>query len=174
MFETDEKIKQRYRNAVNNAQGKHFEEYIKKGCMHYRIHKKAYIEKMPEPFRVTKKYPDGTFTGRFTANAMPDFIGTLSDGKAICFEAKYTRTEKLSRNILTQTQMDVLEEYSKAGAVAAICAGIKEQFFFIPWPIWRDMKNIYKRQYLKADDIKEYQVRFTGAILFLDYMERGR
>jgi hypothetical protein len=30
------------------------------------------------------------------------------------------------------------------------------------------MKEMYGRQYLKADDIEEYKVRFDGAVHFLD------
>ena len=30
------------------------------------------------------------------------------------------------------------------------------------------MKEMYGRQYLKADDIEEYRVKFDGAVHFLD------
>lgn len=161
-------LKKSYQNAINNAQGHLLEDYIKAACLMYEEKGEAVIEKMPEPFRVTKKHPNGTFTGRFTANAQPDFMGTLKGGQAICFEAKYTRTDRMKRNALTDTQMKKLEKHEVAGARAGVCVGIKDEFFFIPWGIWKDMKNIYKRQYITADDVKEYRVRFTGKVMFLD------
>jgi penicillin-binding protein-related factor A (putative recombinase) len=172
--EYQRKTRQQYKNAVNNAQGHFFEGYIKAACIIYHNQGRAEIEKTPEPFRVTKKHPDGTFTGRFTAHAQPDFIGTLAGGRAICFEAKYTTTEQLKRGVLTDTQMKKLEEHEQAGAVAGVCAGIQDRFFFVPWAVWRDMKSIYGRQYVKAADIEEYRVRFTGAVMFLDYIHKER
>lgn len=174
MDEYQKKVLQQYQNKVNNAQGHHFESYIKAACLAYNEKGIAYIEKIPEPFRVTKKHKDGTFTGRFIANAQPDFMGTLSGGRAICFEAKYTRTDNLKRNILTQTQMLKLEEHNKVGAIAAVCAGIKDNFFFIPWSTWKDMKEIYGRQYVKTEDIERYRVRFTGAVMFLNFIHNDK
>lgn len=82
-----------YQNAVNNAQGHSFEGYIKAACALYSQQGRAEIEKTPEPFRVTaKNRRDGTFSGRFTARAQPDFQGNLDGGRSIVFEAKYTTT----------------------------------------------------------------------------------
>ncbi|SHJ74979.1 Holliday junction resolvase RecU [Tepidibacter formicigenes] len=164
------KVMQRYQNSVNNAQGHHFEAYIKAGCKVYCANGQAEVGKTPEPFRVTKKHKDGTFTGRFTSLAQPDFQGTLKGGRSICFEAKYTRTDRMKRSVLTSTQMEKLEYHEKLGAVAGVCIGIQDKFFFIPWSIWRDMKAHYGRQYVTAEDVEQYRVRFTGAVLFLDYV----
>lgn len=41
----------------------------------------------------------------------------------------------------------------------------------IPWNVWRDMKEMYGRQYLKPDDIEEYKVKFDGAVHFLMHTE---
>lgn len=165
-----QKARQQYQNSVNNAQGHFFESYIKAACRIYQDNERAEIEKTPEPFRVTKKHRDGTFTGRFTALAQPDFIGTLNGGRAICFEAKYTTTDRMKRSVLTDTQMKTLESHSKLGAVTGVCIGIQDKFFFIPLEVWQDMKKIYGRQYLTAEDIEQYRVKFTGAVMFLDYI----
>lgn len=164
-----QKARQRYQNSVNNAQGHFFESYIKAGCRVYRDKLQAEIEKTPEPFRVTKKCKDGTFTGRFTAHAQPDFQGTLKGGRSICFEAKYTTTDRMKRSVLTDTQMEALEQHRQLGAVTGVCIGIQDKFFFIPWEVWQDMKKIYGRQYITAGDIEPYRVKFTGAVMFLDY-----
>jgi recombination protein U len=158
------------RNTANNAMGQAFEGYINAGCHYYRRHGLAAIEKTPEPFRVTQKYGDGLFTGRFTALAQPDFQGTLSGGRSICFEAKYTTTDRLKRGVLTDTQMSTLDLHAEMGAMAGVCAGIDDCFFFVPWETWRDMKERYGRQYVTASDLRPYRVKFTGVVLFLDYV----
>ena len=165
--------KQRYQNAVNNAQGQAFEGYVLAGCEYYRQRERAEVDKTPEPFRVTSKQGGGVFTGRFTALAQPDFQGTLSGGRSICFEAKYTTTDRLKRGILTDTQMSTLAAHSELGAITGVCAGIGNNFYFVPWDVWRDMKQHYGRQYVTAADIEPYRVRFTGAVLFLDYVKGG-
>ena len=117
---------------------------------------------------MSKKSANGVFIGRFSSPAQPDFQGTLKGGKSIVFEAKRTGKEKITRNVLTDTQMDVLEEHNQLGALCGVCVNIQDDFFFIPWNVWRDMKKIYGRQYLKAEDIKEYKVKFDGSVHFLD------
>lgn len=165
--------RRRWNSTVNNAQGHIFESNIEAACNFYKIHGRAKIEKIPEPFRVTRTGRDGTFSGRFIASAEPDFQGTLKNGRSIVFEAKYTRTEKMQRNVLTQDQMEALEAHYILQAVAAVCIGIQDNFYFIPWETWRDMKTIYGRQYVTPKDIEEYRVKFTGAVMFLDYLHKG-
>ncbi|MCW6702100.1 hypothetical protein NH288_08365 [Anaerococcus sp. NML200537] len=59
--------------------------------------------------------------------------------------------------------------YNIRGGYTGVCVGIQDRYFFIPWQVWQDMKAIYGRQYLKADDIGEYEVIFRQGIRFLDY-----
>lgn len=160
-----------YQNKVNNAQGHSFESIVMAGCQYYKLHNRAEIDKTPEPFRVIEKHHSGIFTGRFTSRAQPDFQGTLQGGQSIVFETKYTRTDRLNRGILTPAQMEALERHYNAGAVSGVCAGIGDEFFFVPWIVWRNMKQIYGRQYVRADDIQGYKVKFSGAVLFLDYVK---
>lgn len=168
----EEQLKRQYQNRINNAQGQHFENEILAGCKMYEQHKIAVIDKTPEPFRVTKKnHKTGEFTGRFSKHAQPDFQGTLYGGRSIVFEAKRTTQDRIQRNVLTDTQMDVLEAHNRFGALCGVCICIQDDFFFIPWNVWRDMKEMYGRQYLKAEDIEEYKVRFDGAVHFLQNIE---
>lgn len=94
----------RYQNKVNNAQGHFFESAIKAACALYSDRERADVDKTPEPFRVLEKSRDGKFKGRFTARAQPDFQGTLDGGRSIVFEAKYTTTDRLKWDVLTQEQ----------------------------------------------------------------------
>lgn len=162
--------RQQYQNKVNNAQGHFFEGYIKAACALYSDRERADIDKTPEPFRVLEKSRDGIFKGRFTARAQPDFQGTLAGGRSIVFEAKYTTTDRMKRDVLTQEQQDALERHARRGAVAAVCAGIGDKFFFVPWEIWRDMKEHFGRKYVTAADLEPWRVRFNGSVLFLDYV----
>ena len=163
-------LAQQYQNKVNNAQGHFFEDYIKAGCRFYALRERAEIDKTPEPFRVLEKSRDGIFRGRFTAHAQPDFQGTLAGGRSIVFEAKYTTTDRLKREILTDEQQKALESHRARGAVAGVCVGIKNDFFFVPWTVWWDMKERFGRKYVTAADLEQWRVKFNGAVLFLDYI----
>lgn len=103
-------LAQRYQNTVNNAQGRIFEEAVLCGCAWYRRAGLAEVDKTPEPFRVMEKGRDGIFRGRFTARAQPDFQGTLRGGRSIVFEAKYTTTDRLRRDVVTAKQMESLRK----------------------------------------------------------------
>ena len=130
---------------------------------------------MPEPFRViTKDRGRGIATVQFTARAQPDFVGCLTGGAAIAFEAKYTETGKLHQNVVTPTQAKALENFQALGGIAAVCAGIGDRFFMIPWEIFSDMKRIYGRLYVTAEEVAGYRVKFNGVIWFLDYLDKGK
>lgn len=166
-------LRKQVQNMKNNAQGQIFEGMIKTACVIYGQQCRAEVEKVPEPFKVTKKHGNGEFTGRFTAKASPDFSGTLDGGKAIHFEAKYTTTDQMKRNVLTDEQMRSLETHTQRGAITGVCVGIQDKYFFVPWTIWKNMKLHYGRQYVTAADLERYRVRFNGAVLFLDYVSEG-
>lgn len=166
---SEDKLRQQYQNKLNNAQGQHFEREILAGCRMYEQHGIATIDKTPEPFRVTSKnHRTGEFTGRFSTHAQPDFQGTLYGGRSIMFEAKRTGKDRITRNVLTDTQMEVLEKHNRLGAMCGVCICIQDDFFFIPWNTWRDMKEMYGRQYIKADDVEQFRVKFDGVVHFLD------
>ena len=85
------------------------------------------------------------------------------------FEAKYTTTDRMKRDALTPVQQKTLESHHRRGALSAVCVGIGDKFFFVPWLLWRDMKDIFGRQYVTAADLENLRVKFNGAVLFLDY-----
>ena len=125
-------IRRQWQNRVNNAQGHFFEESIKAACVVYSMEGRAEVDKTPEPFRVMEKSRDGIFKGRFTAHAQPDFQGTLAGGRSIVFEAKYTTTDRLKQDVLTDQQMETLKKHDRRGALSGVCAGIGNDFFFVP------------------------------------------
>ena len=84
--------------------------------------------------------------------------------RTIKFGAKYTATDRMNWNVLTQEQMATLKDHAGIGAATAVCVGIKEHFFFVPWDVWRDYEsNLWTT-------IRPYRVKFNGMVLFLDYM----
>lgn len=108
------RLPRQYQNWINNAQGHDFEKAIEWACVLYARTGTAWIEKTPEPFLVMSKGKSGgVFQGRFTARAQPDFQGTVAGGRSIVFEAKYTTTDRLRRDALTEKQMEALEQHGR-------------------------------------------------------------
>ena len=160
----------RYRAAMSNGRGRQFEAMVEGGCRYYAMKGRAKIEKMPEPFRVMKKSPQGIATVRFTAKAQPDYIGCITGGAAIVFEAKYTDKDRLLQKAVTPTQAAALQEYQERGAIAAVCVGIGNEYFMVPWIVFQSMKARFGRLYIKAGDVRAYRVKFDGNIRFLEYV----
>ena len=162
--------KRQWQGAVSKAVGKAFEDYISAACMYYRVKKLAVIEKTPEPMRIIKNLGQGKFIAHFEKQAQPDYKGCLNDGKAIVFEAKFTDKDRIEQNRLTDEQSSSLDRYSRMGAWCFVFVSLKMQNFYrVPWEVWKDMKNLYKRKYMTADDLKEYEVPMTnGIIMILD------
>lgn len=163
-----------WKNRISNAQGKGFEAEIDRACVHYQQKKLAAIEKTPEPFIVIKKQKGGNFTGKFTnKKAQPDYKGTLPGGQTIVFEAKSTLEDRIQQSAVTPTQAEILENYYHMGAIAFVCISIQNQFFAIPWHVWRDMKAIYGRKYVKPEEIQRYKVRYSMGVMFLERVAEG-
>lgn len=160
----------------NNAAGRYLEGRINGACAYYREQGIAYIEKIPEPFRVLRKYREGTFTGRFTGHALPDFMGVMCEtGKGVCFEAKHTDSDRISKSAVTCKQAEAMEAFWNAGAIVGVCVAFRDIFAFVPWSVWRAMEKEYGRKYMTREEAEEYEVEFDmGYCLFLDYRERGR
>ena len=160
---------QSFKSLQSNGFGKNFEKMIDLACKYYRDEGKADISKIDEPFRVIRLKKSGRFEGQFTKNANPDFEGTLDGGRSICFEAKYTTSDRMKQSVVSNKQAEVLEIKSKLGGLAGVCIGIKDRYFFIPWQVWSNMKEIFGRKYVKANDLSQYEVIFRQGVRFLDY-----
>lgn len=173
--ETDSNMdpEQQYRNRCSNDRGRAFENLIEKGCQYYAQHGRAVINKVYEPYRCIKKFEGGRFMGQFTARAEPDFKGVLAGGRAIAFEAKSTRKNKIQQNVLTREQCEWLEQQECMGALAFVCVEIAGRFFMVPWKTWRDMKLIYGKKYLTAEDMPGLEVIYDGAVRYLEYTDGG-
>ncbi|WP_373781960.1 Holliday junction resolvase RecU [Jeotgalibaca porci] len=161
-------------SKINNHQGKIFEKLIEMGCQKYELNEKAFVQKIPENFhpqkidKVTKKA-----TGYYKESAQPDFQGTLSDGRSICFEAKYTNKEMINQSVVSKFQAECLSKHKALGAYCGVCCQVNKTIAFIPWGVWENMKDIYGRKYMTEDEVKIYQVPVPMYVDFLYFYHLG-
>lgn len=89
------------------------------------------------------------------------------------FEAKHTDDERIEQRRLTQEQQDDLEAHHKLGAIAFVLVSMSlTDFYRVPWPVWRDMAEIYGRKYMTHAELSRYEVPATaGFIKFLHGIE---
>lgn len=163
-------------SAGNSSErGRVFERLLLKGCKLYARNDKAVISKVYEPYLCVRTLGEGGFIGKFIGRAEPDFKGVLKGGQAIAFEAKSTCKSRISRKVLTSEQMQWLDAQMMMGALTFVCVNMvddrrRDRFFTIPWHVWRDMEIDCGKKYLTAADIPEYEVKFDGAVRFLEYV----
>lgn len=175
IFENNERVKKSKRSFASRkalGYGKNFESFISAACDYYRDNGIADICKVDEPFRVLELYDRGKFKGQFTKKANPDFEGTLKGGHSICFEAKYTSQKRMAKSVISDKQEEVLSYKSVLGAVVGVCVGIIDRYFFVPWEVWDNMKEIYGKKSVSADDLARYEVKFSHGVMFLDRINR--
>lgn len=154
----------------NRAAGEMFEALILAACRKYSAMEIADIDKTPEPFRIEKSVGKGKFIGHFAKKAQPDFKGVLKGGKAVVFEAKYTKTDRILQSVVSDVQYKVLDNCHKMGAncFVLVCFGF-QSFYKIPWATFKGMSQKYGRKYIKPSDLTRYEVRVkSGALDFLE------
>ena len=106
----------------------------------------AIINKVNEPYIVTKKTTGNKFSGRFTGRAEPDFKGVLYGGRAIAFEAKSTQKSRIQRNAVTDTQMEWTKR-TEGFWSRYICGGkYTDKFYSVPFDV-DDMKTFTAKSF---------------------------
>ncbi|WP_461368584.1 Holliday junction resolvase RecU [Candidatus Darwinibacter acetoxidans] len=169
-FEALRSVQRQFRGKQSKAAGEHFEKMISRACAYYYDRNIANIEKTPEPMKVLKPMPrqPGRFIACFVKAGQPDFKGTIQGGRAIVFEAKHTDGNRIERRRLTTEQVSCLEKHNQLGALTFVVVSFGLRHFYrIPWPIWRDMKKLYGRQYLKQEEITKYKIPAPGGVIKL-------
>lgn len=155
--------------AMNRDEGALFEQMIDGGCMAYAQRGFAIIEKTPEPMRIIKPLGNGQYVACFTKNAQPDYKGVLKGGRCVCFEAKFTSTEKMEQKRVTDEQTKALQEYADMGAMCfVVCGFASGKTYRVPWGVWCGMKALYGRKYVTEADLKQFVVRSDVRVWFLD------
>lgn len=161
---------QHYRAVLSGrrskAAGEHLERIIEAACQHYRLKGMAEITKTPEPMRPVKPLGQGKFIAHYEKMAQPDYKGTLAGGKAVVFEAKHTDSGRIQRGVISSEQEKQLDRHLLLGAECFVMVSFGfEQYFRIPWEVFRDMKQHYGRKYITSEDVQEYKVRYIGGVL---------
>ena len=156
------------RGKINRAQGGYFEGLIEQSCRIYSMEGKAEIKKVPEPFHIIQNIGNGRFIGNFSRKAQADFAGTLRGGRSVKFDAKHTQKDRISQNEVTEEQKKDLDAHQKLGAVCFILVSIRmQEFFRVPWDVWKAIAQRYGRKYITAEELQQYQVAFDGSVKFL-------
>lgn len=157
-------------NRATRAEGRMFEDSIQRACEVYKANGTAVINKIPEPRRVVGR-TGGRKSLMICCNVKksdPDFEGSVApDGRCIIFDAKATHKDRLEKTVLTDHQQEILEAHYACGSDCYIAVSFNfQKFYMIPFGVWRDMKEIFGRQYILPDDeqIQPYLVPFDYTV----------
>lgn len=174
-------VQRSQRGRQSRIMGDHFENIIAASLKWYEDKGVACIEKTPEPMKPLRApNRQGQFLACYVKAGQPDFKGTLTGGRSVVFEAKHTDGDRIEYSRLTDEQVEKLSTHHKLGAAAFIMVSVGlENFYRVPWEVWRDMKQIYGRKHMKLEDLEPYRVQYIAGILKLlegvelDYTEEG-
>ena len=143
-------------NRATRQKGREFEEMLLRACAVYKANGTAVIGKVPEARRVVGR-TGGRSSMMICVNdhkADPDFMGAVApDGKCMIFDAKHTDKDRILSNALTVHQKEILEGHYACGSDCFVCVSFGfEKYFLIPYSIWRNMKEVFGRQYILPED----------------------
>ena len=156
---------------ISHGIGANFEEYITNICKMYEAKKLAKIEKTPEPMKILKHLEDGRFETVFTKAAQPDFKGTIKGGKTVVFDAKYTESDRIRYQVLSEHQRENLLEYKELGAIAFILVGFEDGLMYrIDIETWTGMKENMGRMYIKEEELKEMSLEVKNVKGIVDFL----
>lgn len=142
-----------WQGLVNRTVGKEFEERLEASFEWYRQQGRASIKKTPEPMRVLRSLGDGQFVACFEKKAQPDYKGTLNNGRSILFEAKYTKTDRMHQNAVSDEQTREMNEHEAMGALCFVAFGFSSgKVYRFPWKMWKNMKQMFGRKYVMETD----------------------
>lgn len=157
------------RGRQSRIMGDHFENIISASLRWYEDKGVACVEKTPEPMKPLRApNRQGQFLACYVKAGQPDFKGTLTGGRSVVFEAKHTDSDRIEYSRLTDEQIEKLSTHHKLGAAAFVLVSFGLQDFYrIPWEIWRDMKAIYGRKHIKQPELEVYRVQYIAGVLKL-------
>lgn len=160
-----------YRGYKNRKNGALFERVVQDTLDIYRSHGIANIHKFPEPLRVIKRMGNGTFLCCFAKRGEPDFIGSVQGGKAIVFEAKHTDADRIAQDVVKEHQGAAFDAHEALGTECYVLVSLQMcDFFFVPWNVWKNMKEKFGRKYATAEDLAQYRVVHAGGSI--DFLGR--
>ncbi len=148
--------KNRLKGARSKATGEHFEIGLDNIFRIVRELNIAHIQKTPEPMRVVSRTNrPGVFAATFTKAAQPDYQGTLYGGRSVVLEAKFTDSDRITADRISDMQEAELNRHESMGAIAAVLVCFSyDTYGLIPWADWKNLKALLRRKYVKADDLE--------------------
>ena len=158
-----------YLGKVSKAKGQAFEKTLDTTFEYYKEKGFAHIEKTPEPMRPVRNLGNGKFEAFYEKKAQADYKGTLKGGRTIIFEAKYTDSDRITKDRVSKEQSDYMDSHHALGARCYVIIGYKSgEAYRIPWDVWQRMKEIYGRKYLKETDVQQYKIKSAwNAVLMI-------
>lgn len=162
-------VQRSQRGRQSRIMGDHFEGIIAASLKWYEDKGVACIEKTPEPMKPLRApNRQGRFLACYIKAGQPDFKGTLTGGRSVVFEAKHTDSDRIEYSRLTDEQVEKLSTHHKLGAAAFVLVSFGLQDFYrIPWEIWRDMKAIYGHKHIKQTELEPFRVQYIAGVLKL-------
>ena len=156
----------------NLPDGEIFEQMIVAASRFYEEKGIAAVDKTPEAFKVLKPLDRnrGQFICCFTKQAQPDFKGALMDSTMILFDAKHTDKDRIGRDVVTAEQEACFERYMQMDAMCFLVVSLGfEEFYRVPWVVFRDMKKIYGHKYMNREELEPYRIKYmNGVVKYLD------
>ena len=167
--------KRQLQGKINRDLGKNFEEQIEAISEVYKRNKLAIIEKTPEPMKILKHIENGHFETVFMKAAQPDFKGTIKGGRTVVFDAKFTEADRITYQVLSDYQREMLLSYKELGAEAFVLVGFYDgSVYKIDINKWDCMKEEFGRKYIKQIELDEIGCKVkkskNGILDFLDIL----
>ena len=76
------------------------------------------------------------------------------------FEAKFTTSDRITADRVTDEQWKYLSQAAALGAFCYILAGFSSGHEYkIPWEIWSKMKEYFGSKYVTEPDLQQYKVQ---------------
>ncbi len=122
--------------------GLELEEILEVSNKQYRHRRLAYVNKMPTP---TKVLSNGK--GFYSQKSTVDFVGTVLEGKFICFDAKQTNEiNKFPLTNIHSHQVEYMQEVTWLGGIAFIIVYFAklDEFYRLDFQYLKDYWNEYQ------------------------------
>lgn len=148
-----------FQGKQNREWGKQFEDEVQAICQIYERNKLARIEKTPEPMKVIRYVDAGMFECVFEKSAQPDFKGIIKGGRCVVFDAKFTTSDRIKFQVLSDYQREALLKYHELGAMSFVLVGFANGGIYkIDINDWENMISNFGRKYIKKEELDELKM----------------
>ena len=118
--------------ARGHAHGHAFEETLDALHNRYRAAGRAWVVKVPAPYRVLGAPKGGRFSAAFEGEGPPDYFAVIR-GRAVVFDAKQTAADRWGFSALAEHQAEHFEEVTLQGGYAFVLLWLGGGVRVVPW-----------------------------------------